>query len=96
MPPARNYTHVVKNETVQVNGILTPSSSMTTGTLTPKAEESDVALSDITEGNFGKLHDGLPCVHNDEDNFYQNNQDQVRNIRSSARKCPIPVIFPPY
>lgn len=89
MAPSRNSTRNIKSEAViKVNGgLVTPNSSISTGTTSPKAEDAEISFSDITEANFESFqsHDGLPREQ-DEAYFSQVNYDQARKIRSSARK----------
>ena len=70
-----------------MNGVITPNSSMTTDTLTPKQEDIDISFSDISGavGTSFASRDGLPSQIPDQDEGYHT-QAQDRKSRSDARK----------
>ena len=61
---------------------------MSNGTTTPKDEDSEMLLSDISEANFNSFrsHDGLPREQHDEGYATQVYEEPERTIRSGARK----------
>lgn len=66
---------------------MTPNSSMSTGTLTPKREELDDSFSNIVEGvvDSFKSHNGFPSQSLEQDEAYYS-QTRERKARSDARK----------
>jgi hypothetical protein len=91
VPPRRQLK---RESTIVVDGLITPNESMsTTGTITPKQEDSSISFSDNFEDKFAgasfRSHDGLPL----EDDDHVIAERQRRSASGKSQPQPLKMLI---